>query len=115
MAHYKRGKCRYSGKHKNRSDRGKPSMRARLGLEPVALPASWWTSLLQHERDAIDFGDYSRGRKYNAGYPRWHDILYHSRPRRREERRYEYKAMHGSADLDDLAWPLSKKPHNYYW
>lgn len=43
----------------------------------------------------------------------WHQV-YHHRPRRRKERQLEVKIMKGE-DPDGLAWPVARKPHNYYW
>lgn len=47
-------------------------------------------------------------------YPAWHDILFHRRPHRRATKEVEGKLLRG-ADPDDLVWPVSKKPHVYYW
>lgn len=47
-------------------------------------------------------------------WPRWHDLVFHTRPRRARTRALENRVLHG-ADPDALVWPLSKKPHKYYW
>ena len=111
MANYKRGKCRYQGKTAHYSE---TSRRAQLGLKPVALPKRWWAGLVFLDRIQIDWGDRSRGLKHNRGYPRWHDIVFHTRPRRGAEKRLETKILRG-ADPESLNWPLEKKPHKYYW
>ena len=49
-----------------------------------------------------------------CAWPAWHDIIYHRRPHRRETAQLVRAALMG-ADLDEIAWPLSKKPHHYYW
>jgi hypothetical protein len=49
-----------------------------------------------------------------CSWPAWHDILCHRRPHRRETARLLHAALMGS-DLDEIAWPHSKKPHRYYW
>ena len=49
-----------------------------------------------------------------SNWPKWHDVLYHNRPRRRVDKACLIKALKGY-DLDALTWPLSKKPHKYYW
>lgn len=59
------------------------------------------------------------GRRYSPDapyliYPRSHDLLYHTRPGRRAVRHLERAVMKG-ADAEELTWPLSKKPHTYYW
>jgi len=48
-------------------------------------------------------------------WPRWWDILYHRRPARRATAAIEHKVLTGAVDPDDVAWPVSKKPHVYYW
>jgi hypothetical protein len=48
------------------------------------------------------------------GIPSSHNILFHTRPRRREERRLERLVLRGE-DADNMTWPLYKKPHEYYW
>jgi hypothetical protein len=48
-------------------------------------------------------------------YPRYHDIVYHNRPRRRHDKATLIKILHG-ADADNLTWELGNhKPHKYYW
>ena len=47
-------------------------------------------------------------------WPAWWDILHHSRPQRRRDMRCE-KAVLNGADPDNIVWPLSRKPHQYYW
>lgn len=64
---------------------------------------------LQHR-----LGDRYDGREWLRNWPRAHDILFHTRPGRRACRRLERKVLAG-ADADGVAWPLSKKPHVYYW
>ena len=59
---------------------------------------------------------YRRLPYYNwlGSWPRWHDIIFHTRPRRRQTKACEIKAIKGY-DLDAILWPLEKKPHIYYW
>ena len=46
---------------------------------------------------------------------RWWDIVFHTRPKRRESRALEKKIMKGY-DADGLVWPVGNhKPHTYYW
>lgn len=48
-------------------------------------------------------------------WPRWWDIVFHTRPQRRRQRECVVAVMHG-ADPDGIAWPLGNhKPHTYYW
>lgn len=46
--------------------------------------------------------------------PLWWDVIHHRRPTRRANKRCEVKIMKGE-DPDNIAWPLYKKPHIYYW
>ncbi len=45
---------------------------------------------------------------------RW-DIIYHTRPHRRRAQHMLAAIKSGRIDPDAAAWPLSKKPHYYYW
>jgi hypothetical protein len=122
MAHYKRGKCRH---HCPRAIRGSDtSWRARWGFKPVRLPEikdwpdrysaewhAWWHPKGRHgNRGQKIAGPYSQ----MGSYPAWWDRTFHTRPHRAKVRSLERKIMHG-ADPDNLAWPLAKKPHIYYW
>jgi hypothetical protein len=49
-----------------------------------------------------------------SGWPRWWDIVFHRRPHRRRAAVLLGKIKAG-ADPDAIAWPVSKKPHLYYW
>ncbi len=86
MAHYKRKRSRLAGRNKGYSSKG---------LERRLVPQIEELRWLQN-------------------YPRSHDKLYHTRPRRRSERKQERELLKGS-DPDGLVWPLSRKPHEYYW
>jgi hypothetical protein len=52
--------------------------------------------------------------KWWQGSPSSHDIIFHHRPRRVQERLLVRKIMNGE-DPEDLLWPLAKKPHIWYW
>jgi hypothetical protein len=108
MANYKRGKCRYQGKAARSGLTASTTFRKKVGLKPAKVP---------HWRDRapeVDYWPGYWGSVWLGSWPRWHDIIFHSRPRRRAERRFEHAVLRG-ADADDLAWPLSKRPHEYYW
>lgn len=47
-------------------------------------------------------------------WPAWWDLVFHRRPPRRRTKRLEQAVMQGR-DPDDIAWPVAKKPHNYFW
>lgn len=48
-------------------------------------------------------------------WPSAWDLVYHRRPPRRRTKALEGVVMRGDRDPDDIAWPLAKKPHLYYW
>ena len=49
-------------------------------------------------------------------WPAWHDIVFHTRPRRRKEASVETEVAKGRVDPDEAVWPLgNSKPHKYYW
>ena len=53
-------------------------------------------------------------RYWQCRWPAWWDIVFHTRPKRAQEREMEHRVMRG-ADPENLAWPVPKKPHNYFW
>lgn len=59
-------------------------------------------------------GDRYDDRMWIGGWPRQHDILFHTRPTRRKKQRLEKKVLRGS-DTEDMVWPDGRKPHVYYW
>ncbi len=118
MAHYKRGKCRYLGRNRRSSETFR---RKRLGLNPVRLPnvrdlgptnyrewALWWQF---YKRIFWPAGVWH----WTRSYPRAWDIQQHTRPRRAREKQLARDIRDGRADPDNVAWPLQKKPHIYYW
>lgn len=58
----------------------------------------------------------SIGRYYwwMGNWPAWWDIVFHTRPHRRRAAAVTHAVLKG-ADADGANWPVSKKPHNYYW
>lgn len=48
-------------------------------------------------------------------WPKWWDVVYHTRPHRREAAAVTNKVVRGVLDADAAVWPVSKKPHLYYW
>lgn len=119
MAHYKRGKCRYQLKHRRFNE---TFTRKRLGLKPVKLPEFWWKwDQSEFVSPASLFAQRTREQWKTNGYsflnswPRWHDIIHHNRPRRAAEKRLEKQVLKGECDLEDVTWPLAKRPHVYYW
>jgi hypothetical protein len=48
-------------------------------------------------------------------WPSWWDSLHHRRPHRRRTAAVEGKILRGEIDADAALWPISKKPHTYYW
>lgn len=51
---------------------------------------------------------------WRRNWPRWHDVVFHTRPRRRRTRACVVLVMQGT-DPDLILWPIEKKPHVYYW
>ena len=47
-------------------------------------------------------------------WPKWWDVLYHTRPWRAKSKEVTRKVLNG-ADPDGITWPVNHKPHNYYW
>ncbi|WP_159805487.1 hypothetical protein [Litoreibacter roseus] len=86
MAHYKRKRSRLKGRNKGYSAKG---LERRLKVKAEDL-------------------------RWLQNYPRWHDKLHHIRPSRRAERKRERELLKG-IDPDNLAWPVSRKPHHYFW
>lgn len=48
-------------------------------------------------------------------WPRYWDVIFHRRPRRRRDAELTRAVLRGVIDPDDTAWSVDKKPHNYYW
>lgn len=53
--------------------------------------------------------------KSMSSWPKWWDVLFHTRPRRREEREIEKKLLKGDDPDSAIFPPGNHKPHNYYW
>lgn len=122
MAHYKRGKCRYNGKCRHAS---LTFYRKRWGLKPIIVPRFerppgskrwekvWKEAWLSH-RDMVRRA-WPDEFSMMSNYPRSWDIQFHTRPRRAKEKLVERKIVTGKIDPDEAIFPLSKKPHIYYW
>lgn len=52
--------------------------------------------------------------RWMSCWPRWHDIVFHTRPQRRRTREAVVLVMQGR-DPDTILWPVEKKPHIFYW
>jgi hypothetical protein len=48
-------------------------------------------------------------------WPESYDIIHHRRPRRRKEKNIAHAIVRGIIDPERAIWPVSKKPHEYYW
>jgi hypothetical protein len=54
-------------------------------------------------------------RRFYDSCPAWHRITFITRPKRRENKRLERKAMKSEAP-NELVWPVgNRKPHFFYW
>ena len=60
-------------------------------------------------------GRHTRSDKTRFTWPNYWDILWHRRPHRRATKRIEHAILSGKLDPDNAAWPVSKRPHQYYW
>lgn len=109
MAHYKRKKRRTKPAHNSRSSICGPGFRKKKGLKPVIIP-DW-----QDRDPKIDYWPEPWGYVWMANWPRYWDILHHTRPTRRREKVLINRVLGGKIDPEDAAWPLHKKPHKYYW
>lgn len=117
MANYKRGKCRHKSIHAQRGS--ETSWRARNNMKPVRVPdishdgydsRTWHASWEAWRRIYWPAGRHTPMRNW----PAWWDRTFHTRPHRAKVRRLERKVMQGF-DPDNIAWPLAKRPHIYYW
>lgn len=108
MAHYKRRRCRFIGKSRRSSQ---TFTRKRWGMRPIKLPHDWWKSDIPTEV----LWPTNTGYWWSSSYPRSWDIQYHNRPRRAKERKMAKLVTMGRVDYDEAIWPLSRKPHIYYW
>ncbi len=50
-----------------------------------------------------------------ANWPRWWDIMHHTRPTRRKNRQTLNRIMRGVADPDEAFWRDGRRPHIFYW
>lgn len=85
MAHYKR--------HRSRTQVSRRGSNRRMNMMASRFGEHWWL----------------------GSWPRHHDIVFHNRPRRRENARLAHAVLRG-ADPDAIAWPLgNSRPHIHYW
>lgn len=121
MANFKRRKARI---HCARAIRGSTtSWRAKWKMRPIRIPdehpdyrSSEW-DWMWHPRGRHGNRGRSISRPYSpmSSYPKSWDILYHTRPKRRESLALQKKILQG-ADPDEIVWPAgNRKPHVYYW
>ncbi len=113
MAHYKRGKCRYQGRLRQSST---SFYRKRLGLKPIIVPdgpSPWWLWQIWWDQNKRVF--WPAHASMMGNWPRGHDIVHHTRPRRAREKRMLEAVRRGRIDPEEATWPLSKKPHVYFW
>ena len=53
--------------------------------------------------------------RWLSNWPAWWDIVFHRRPHRRRAAKTTRQILLGKVDAEGAIWPVSKKPHNYYW
>jgi hypothetical protein len=66
------------------------------------------TSIQKRDPDMLQFY------KWFSREPKWHRRLFKHRKRRAEWSRLRAKIAHG-ADLDNVVYPMDKRPWIYYW
>lgn len=109
MANYKRGKCR---RNCFGSLRGSETSRRKiLGIKPCKVPDYDYVN----DTPTIDLRTiWPRWYRWMARNPAWFDREFHTRPHRAATKRLE-KAVLSGADPDDIAWPIPRRPTQYYW
>lgn len=56
------------------------------------------------------------GWRWLNSWPRWWDIMFHTRPWRRESKKLLRDVVSGRKDWDEVSFNSSyHKPHQYYW
>lgn len=81
----------------------------------VAPPhGAWIASMAHHKRGKSRLQAHTHFKSMSS-WPAWHDILHHSRPRRRCDKKIADDIRTDRVDADEAAWRPSKKPHQYYW
>lgn len=105
MANYKRKCCRHLSRVRRDSQ---THWRQRCGLKPVKLTDWHWNNVPLR----ILWPPFTRRREDT---PSSWNITHHTRPRRTKEKRISKAILNGIIDVDEVIWPLSKKPHIYYW
>lgn len=48
-------------------------------------------------------------------WPRWWDVVFHTRPRRRRDKATMQAVKSGWIEADAANWSVGNKPHSYYW
>ena len=94
----------------------------------VARPIGFGPSVMAHykrRKSRVESSPHTSARSWKAHeaigyrwtkhYPRWHDIVFHTRPRRRFDRKVEGDIVADRVDAEAALWAAEKKPHKYYW
>ena len=69
----------------------------------------------KHPRATPTHGARHSGEHWMANWPRWYDVVFHTRPARRRAAAVMRRLWHG-ADPDDVTFDAGNhKPHRYYW
>jgi hypothetical protein len=48
-------------------------------------------------------------------YPKWWDVVFHTRPTRAANKRLERELEQDKVDPDEALGPVAHKPHKYFW
>ena len=65
-------------------------------------------------KTAVTHNAESRGH-WLRHWPRWWDVVFHTRPSRRRASRLVADFVSGRRDPDDTIMPNGRQPHEYYW
>lgn len=56
-----------------------------------------------------------KGHGWNWSTPGWWNNLFHTKPQRQAFRQALHLFKRNPESADGIAWPLEKKPHQYFW
>lgn len=123
MAHFRRRRPRTSGGNK-RKGMAEVTWRKRHNLKPYRIPEfdvpyfiegqrnPEWCRLWDLRRN-ICYPDSAPSQMSN--YPKWWDIMHHTRPTRRKNQQVLHGILRAKVDPEGAFWRDGRRPHIYYW
>jgi hypothetical protein len=121
MAHYKRGYPRStaSGHHVSqiayRKHHGILPLRPRKFDDFLCGAPYGSAEYLEARLRYYEHRDWPDEFNMMANWPRWWDIMHHTRPARRKNRQTLNRVLREVVDPDGAFWCDGRKPHIYYW